>query len=145
MDWPSPKKRDPVTGRTRKNKPGAGRPAGSTKAKMSEERRRASLTGDLPHQFLLRIMRGEVIYVQGVGVKPDLAMRVDCAKAAAPYYAPKLAQVQVLESLSDEDLDFVIKNSASEAGIDLGAYGESPPPPSPQGESEVTTGGSKLH
>lgn len=72
-------------------------------------------TGELPHEFLLRVMRGEIevsVPIQ-VDVKdengkrtgekvtewvkqvPDLAMRVDAAKAAAPFYAPKLAAMNI--------------------------------------------------
>ena len=116
MDWPI------AAGPRGGKREGAGRKKGTTKAKLNDDRRRATLTGDLPHQFLLRIMRGECIN----GHKPDLQLRVDCAKAAAPYYAPKLSAVQVVENLSDDDLDWIIKNAAAEAGIDLGLGGESP-------------------
>jgi len=116
MDWPVSKKKPTPHGK-------GGRPKGTTKAARDKDRRRAALSGDLPHQFLLRIMRGEVIN----GIKPDLPMRIDCAKAAAPYYAPKLAQVQVLESLNDADLDFIIENAAAEVGLILGAGGKGAP------------------
>ena len=135
MDWPTPKKKEKRGG----VRAGSGRPEGTTKAKMNADRRRAALTGDLPHEFLLRIMRGEMIN----GIKPDLPTRIDCAKAAAPYYAPKLAQVQVLESLSDEDLDFIIKNAASEIGLSFGTSGVKQETSSPQSPGATDT--TQLH
>ena len=44
---------------------------------------------DLPHGFLLAVVRGEAVD----GVVPTLAQRIDAAKAAAPYFAPRLAAV----------------------------------------------------
>lgn len=114
LNWPAPQ----VGRGGRRN--GAGRKKGTTKAKINADRRRAALTGELPHQFLLRIMRGEVIN----GEKPSIQLRVDCAKAAAPYYAPKLSAVQVVENLSDDDLDFIIESAAAEAGVSFGTGGE---------------------
>ena len=82
----------------------AGRPRGSL-GKISEEARdRARSCGDLSHEFLLRVMRGEIIYrdvllADGIVVKRqehyDFYARIDAAKAAAPYYAPKISTVLV--------------------------------------------------
>ncbi|MGL4351679.1 MAG: hypothetical protein ACRCT2_14165 [Plesiomonas shigelloides] len=77
---------------------------------MTEKAREAAMeTGMLPHQWLLMVARGEpvphkrwkIIYdAQGneqarelvnEEFYPDFATRVDAAKAAAPFYAPKLA------------------------------------------------------
>ncbi len=44
---------------------------------------------DLPHGFLLSVVRGEAVD----GVVPTLAQRIEAAKAAAPYFAPRLAAV----------------------------------------------------
>jgi len=72
-------------------------------------------TGLLPHEFLLQVMRGEIEVsiphevdeydedgcktgnkiVEWEKQIPDLAMRIDAAKAAAPYYAPRLAAMQI--------------------------------------------------
>lgn len=54
-------------------------------------REEAAKAGMLPHELLLAISRGEVID----GYVPSFAERVDAAKAAAPFYAPKLAAVDV--------------------------------------------------
>lgn len=85
-------------------------------------RRLARQTGELPHEFLLRVSRGEVIEVQKRDpddptlffteqVVPDLPMRIDAAKACAPYFAPKLSIQQVdvsgvaeLNDLSTDEL-----------------------------------------
>lgn len=86
-------------------------------------RRMARQSGELPHEFLLRVSRGEVIDVQKRDpddptlfyteqVVPDLAMRIDAAKASAPYFAPKLSIQQVdvsgmseLQDLSVDELN----------------------------------------
>lgn len=83
-------------------------------------RQMARLSGILPHEFLLNICRGEVViekYVDEYGVLqerevyPDIGMRIDAAKAAAPFFAPKLSVQQVdmsasadLEHLSVDEL-----------------------------------------
>ena len=73
-------------------------------AEMEARARDAALAqGELPHVFLLRVMRGEPIsqffYDQdGFIVEkkwlPSAEERVDAAKAAAPYHAPKLQSVR---------------------------------------------------
>ena len=87
----------------------------------------------LPHQFLLKIARGEpipqiftsivtrpdgvqeIVHEEGI-VYPDIDFRADAAKACAPYYAPRLSAVQVrstgadgaLTSVNETDLDDMI-------------------------------------
>jgi hypothetical protein len=51
----------------------------------------ATKTGELPHEFLLRVLRGEAID----GEKPAFDKRIDAAKAAAPYFAPRLATATI--------------------------------------------------
>ena len=51
---------------------------------------RAKATGELPHEFLLRVVRGEEID----GTIPTFEQRVDAAAVAAPYFAPKLASIE---------------------------------------------------
>lgn len=83
-------------------------------------RKLARDSGELPHEFLLRITRGEIIRQQvpskddptvyeEIELVPDLAMRVDAAKAAAPFFAPKLAvqhvEVGGLGDLQDLSVD----------------------------------------
>ena len=75
----------------------------------------AHRTGLLPHEFLLKISRGGRID----GVKPDMAMRIGCAKAAAPYYAPKLSAVELIKDLNDEELEAIIAGTANEAGFTI--------------------------
>lgn len=59
---------------------------------MSQKARdEAAKTGELPHEFLLRVSRGETV----AGYTPTFNERVDAAKAAAPYYAPKLGSTDV--------------------------------------------------
>ena len=87
---------------------GAGRKRGSTNKKRvvttlitrEEAQKEARKAGELPHEFLLRVMRGAEKF-RSVTVLPDgqvleetryptLSERFDAAKAAAPYYAPRL-------------------------------------------------------
>jgi hypothetical protein len=114
-----------------KNK--GGRPPGSLNKMARDAREQAALTGDLPHEFLLRVARGEVILrrvVDEEGVITtkqeiyDFERRVDAAKAAAPYYAPKISTVEVISGVSDADLDAIIARAAAEAGISIGPSGE---------------------
>lgn len=70
---------------------GAGRKRGSTNSKTTIERAAVreqveaiKAEGDTPLEVLLKIMR----------TTNDEALRIDCAKAAAPYVHPKLANVQ---------------------------------------------------
>jgi len=92
---------------------GAGRKLGSVNAMSQRAREEAAATGELPHQVLLRVSRGESID----GHKPSFAERMDAAKAAAPYYAPKLAATTVeafsrptiaAEDLTDDELSAIV-------------------------------------
>lgn len=92
--------------------------------KLSETlRRKAAEQGLLPHEILLKVARGEPIKhtevqpdgtLSEVDLYPALDVRIDAAKAAAPYYAPRLSSQHVdmtttLDDLSDEELDARIK------------------------------------
>ena len=104
----------------------AGRPQGSVNrlSKVTIERARNSGNGELPHEFLLRIARGEEID----GTKPTFEQRMDAASVAAPYFAPKLAAIeQKIEqevtgviSSTPMTMDDWDKQYATDAG-DLGA------------------------
>ena len=96
----------------------------SPRLQVAEIKRKAALSGDLPHEFLLKIMRGDMFYHDGEAVRPTIEMRIDCAKAAAPYFAPRLAQVQVTETMTDDDIDSIIKSASAEAGLSLSIGGE---------------------
>jgi len=76
---------------------GAGRKPGSVNKITQRAREAAAKTGELPHEFLLRIVRGEAID----GHAPEFAERMDAAKAAAPYYAPRLATTVVAAQVSN--------------------------------------------
>lgn len=91
-------------------------------------------TGMLPHEILLSMARGEPqteYYVDKESaeimtrvVTVDLEARRDAAKAAAPYYAPKMATVELVKTVSDDELDAIIAELASQAGVGVGAAGE---------------------
>ena len=71
-------------------RPGAGRPKGAV-AKMSAAAiAQAKSTGELPHEFLLRVVRGECID----DLVPTLEQRISAAVSAAPYFAPKLTAIE---------------------------------------------------
>jgi hypothetical protein len=122
---------------------GAGRKPGSTNQMSKEAREQARLSGRLPHEILLSIARGEpqeVIKISKEGemtaVKEEVSLdrMTDAAKAAAPYYAPKISTVELISGVGDDDLNQLIAQLASEAGIGLGAggagtEGEDPPRP----------------
>ena len=83
----------PVGGR----RSGAGRKPGSVNQMSRNAREAAAKTGELPHMILLRIARGEKID----GHTPAFSERMDAAKAAAPYFAPKLAATEVRAPLGE--------------------------------------------
>ena len=92
---------------------GAGRPKGSTQKVTTKAREEAMASGLLPHEWLLKVSRGEPVTQKSWKVTydskgkekgielveeeyyADFATRIDAAKAAAPYYAPRLAVQQV--------------------------------------------------
>lgn len=116
---------------------GAGRKPGSTNRMSAAARTAARESGLLPHEILLSIARGEpqVLKVPAgrnedgsyefeeklVGV--DLESIKDAAKAAAPYYAPKLSTVETLQGVTDDDLNEFIARAAAEAGLSVGDGG----------------------
>lgn len=63
---------------------GAGRKKSGANAINAEARQRAAETGDLPLDFLLAAMRD---------VNNEFGVRMDAAKAAAPYVHARLAAV----------------------------------------------------
>jgi hypothetical protein len=97
-----------------------GRPPG-TKNKLSHQAVEfARATGLMPHEILLSFARGErqvhrkenpeTGEVEETGFYPDPDMRLTAANMAAPYFAPKLAQVQhkgvqkSADQVSDDEL-----------------------------------------
>lgn len=65
-------------------RPGAGRKKSGTNRITEEAIARAEAGGEMPLDYLLRVMRD---------IKADEAKRIDCAKAAAPYLHAKRAPV----------------------------------------------------
>lgn len=93
--------------------PGSGRPKGAVSKVTAKAKLVAMETGLLPHEWLLKVSRGEPIEQKRwkitydakgneksrelitEEVYADFPTRIDAAKAAAPFYAPKLAVQQV--------------------------------------------------
>lgn len=112
-------------------RPGGGRPKGAVQKITTRAREAAAETGLLPHEWLLKVSRGEPIEQKRWKVTydklgneksrilvteeyyADFCTRVDAAKAAAPFYAPKLAAQTVtmapvtlgVHNLSDDELN----------------------------------------
>lgn len=97
-------------------------------------RERAAMTGPLPHEILLKLARGEPIYQRILNPEtgevrllphyPDIKTMVDAAKAASPYYAPKLSAVQTIPGATDDELDQFIASLTAETSASAGAAGE---------------------
>lgn len=102
-----------------------------------EAREHAQATGELPHEFMLRMTRGERItrktMVNGKEVEVeevyDIDKRLDAAKASAPYYAPKISTVELISGVADDDLDSLIAELAAKTGLSVSADGEDPEDP----------------
>ena len=98
----------------------------------------AAATGRMPHEILLDIARGTPL-IQSTMVWdgetqafkagppqvliPDLQMRMRAASDAAPYYAPKLSALELLQGMSDDELDAAIADLAAQAGLGVAAAG----------------------
>lgn len=105
--------------------PGSGRPKGAVAKVTAKARAEAAESGLLPHEWLLKVSRGEGIeqkrwkieyYKSGPKagteksrelitevVYADFPTRIDAAKAAAPFYAPKFAVQSVKVSPDSGD------------------------------------------
>lgn len=101
-------------------RPGSGRPKGSVTKVTAKAREAAMETGLLPHEWLLKVSRGEAIEHKRWVVQydkngkeksreliteevyADFPTRIDAAKAASPYYAPRLA-VQTVSVTGNSD------------------------------------------
>jgi len=88
---------------------GGGRKPGSVNRLAKDAIVAAKATGVLPHEWLLSVARGEPIAHKRWDIKrdengkeisrelvdeviyPDFPVRMDAAKSAAPFYAPRLA------------------------------------------------------
>jgi len=112
---------------------GAGRKKDSHNRLAIEAREKAQATGLLPHEILLSMARGEpqTVYTPGADGKVTeqlvalgIEERKDAAKAAAPYYAPKISTVEVITGVGDDELDAIIKGAAAAAGVSISIGGE---------------------
>jgi hypothetical protein len=104
---------------------------GTTRRLAAEAIQQAGITGQLPHEILLSMARGEVQKVpaevdqtNGRVIKWKFTIlgdqdRRDAAKAAAPYFAPKISQVELIGGLNDEQLASIIAGAAAEAKISV--------------------------
>lgn len=116
-------------------RPGGGRPKGSL-AKVTEKAREAAMeTGLLPHEWLLKVSRGEpieqkrwVIKYDAKGnekgreliteeVYADFPTRIDAAKAASPYYAPRLAVQNVSINANSDAVSETLKSIAEKLPV----------------------------
>ena len=94
-------------------------------SKRRETRERAAASGLLPHEFLLAVTRGETID----GHAPTFEERLEAARAAAPYFAPKLSNIQAtvqrhgdVTRLTDEELEAIIREEAPDIISALNAH-----------------------
>lgn len=122
-----------------------GRPEGSTNRYTKQAIEQAMATGMLPHEILLDMARGnpqkEFLVNTATGkvteqwVSLDIEQRKDAAKAAAPYYAPKISTVEVIRNVEDAELDWLIAELAAQTGLTAGAEREAEADEDSGGES----------
>src|SRR5574343_552787 len=120
-------------------RPGGGRPLGSKQKITTKARQEAMATGLLPHEWLLKVSRGEDIeqkrwkieyYKSGPKagteksrelftevVYADFSTRIDAAKAAAPFYAPKLATQTVSVTNNTDAVAATLKDIAEKLPV----------------------------
>lgn len=124
-----------------------GRPTGAVSIMTRKAREEAQRTGLLPHEILLDIARGNPQIIQVPRDQPDgttlieeslvgvtMEERKDAAKAAAPYYAPRISAMEITKGLGDDDLDRLIAEFAAQAGIGGIVGGEDPEDPEADGD-----------
>ena len=85
-------------------RPGAGRKPGVPNKATAQRQAMVAAGGDTPLDFLLAVMRGN---------DAPLDVRLEAAKAAAPYVHPKLASV-TLKGDEDEPVRHVFEWAKSE-------------------------------
>jgi len=88
-------------------RPGAGRKRGSVNKLSSAIAVAARRTGLLPHEAMLAISQGRAKEVLGHEVSAQ--MRVDCMKAAAQFYAPKLLAMAVKQTTVDNPFEELLR------------------------------------
>lgn len=115
--------------------PGAGRPKGALSKVTAKAKQAAMETGLLPHEWLLQVSRGEGIKHKRWVVKydakgneksrdlieeeiyADFPTRIDAAKAASPYYAPRLAVQTVSVTGSSDAVSDTLKAIAEKLPV----------------------------
>lgn len=115
--------------------PGAGRPKGALSKVTAKAKQAAMETGLLPHEWLLLVSRGEgikhkrwVVKYDAKGneksrelveeeVYADFPTRIDAAKAAAPFYAPRLAVQTVSVSGNSDAVSETLKSIAEKLPV----------------------------
>ncbi|MCG7873180.1 MAG: hypothetical protein ABW121_19000 [Candidatus Thiodiazotropha sp. 6PLUC7] len=110
-----------MKGRSKNNrKRPPGRPKGS-KNRFSQKSAEnlAKKVGMLPHEFLAELALSHSIKIDREEIKPTLNQRVNAAKAAAPYYAPKLHSVTLKEVDPREMSQEMILDELKEMQIEL--------------------------
>lgn len=116
-------------------RPGGGRPKGALSKITTKAREAAMETGLLPHEWLLLVSRGEgikhkrwVIKYDAKGneksrdlveeeIYADFSTRIDAAKAAAPFYAPKLAVQTVSVGGNSDAVSQALKSIADKLPV----------------------------
>ena len=116
-------------------RPGAGRPKGRINSVTAEARKAAAESGMLPHEWLLKVSRGEpieqkrwkIIYDKQGNEKgreliteevyADFPTRIDAAKAASPYYAPRLAVQNVSITGNTDAVSETLKSIAEKLPV----------------------------
>lgn len=112
---------------------GKGRPDGAKNKRtiIIENIMKHAHEGELPHEFLLRVARGQKIQhgedpITGEPLffQPSREERIDCAKAAAPYFAPRLSATEVIRGIDDQALLELIIGFAAAEGFVLNDHGD---------------------
>lgn len=116
-------------------RPGAGRPKGRTNSVTAEARKAAAESGMLPHEWLLKVSRGEpieqkrwkIVYDKQGNEKgreliteevyADFPTRIAAAKAASPYYAPRLAVQNVSITGNTDAVSETLKSIAEKLPV----------------------------
>jgi len=95
-------------------RPGAGRPRGSRNrrtialSQATAEAQQVARIGETPLDFLLRVMRN---------TKNAMQIRIDAAKAAAPYIHPRLSSIELNQNPKGETQEDWVLKKARERGL----------------------------
>lgn len=120
-------------------RPNSGRKSGAKNALTLLSVQKAREEGILPHEWLLKVTRGEPIkhtvtnretdkdgvekiVHEEIDVYPDFETRVDAAKACCQFYAPRLSAIQVksinpkgvVSTVDEHDLNEMLEELAND-------------------------------